>query len=62
MQFKNLIGASLSKPHDRRSTVKSVLLLGCSLAHMLAHLLYTSSLIWLIEVYISTNLKYTLIH
>ena len=45
-QFLVIIGASLSEPHHRRSTVKSVFLLASLLA---------SSLIWMIVVYISTT-------
>ena len=44
-----VIGASLSETHHRKSTVKSVFLLASLLA---------SSLIWMIAVYISTNLTH----
>ena len=48
-----VIGASLSETHHRRSTVKSVFLLASLLA---------SSLIWMIAVYISTNLNTLMVH
>ena len=48
-----VIGASLTETHHRRSTVKSVFLLASLLA---------SSLIWMIAVYISTNLNTLMVH
>ena len=54
-----IIGASISKPHHRRSTVKSVFLLG-----WLVGWLFKSSLIiiWMKAVYISTNLNTLMVH
>ena len=58
LHTNSLIGSSLSEPHHRRSlTVKSVFLLARLLAGLLA-----SSLIWMIAVYISTNLNTLMVH